>query len=45
MPRSILRLYEHLGERDKALADYRAALEIAPDYKDPQEGVRRLANN
>ena len=34
--------YEHLGERDKALADFKAAVEIDPGFKEAQEGVRRL---
>ena len=34
--------YEHLGERDKALADFKAALEIDPGFKEAQEGVKRL---
>jgi tetratricopeptide (TPR) repeat protein len=34
--------YEHLGEREKALADFRAAVEIDPGFKEAEEGVKRL---
>lgn len=34
--------YELLGDREKALADYRAALAIAPGFKEAQEGEARL---
>lgn len=33
--------FEHLGEREKALADYQSALAIQP-FQDAQEGVERL---
>ena len=34
--------YEHIGEADKALADFKAVLFIAPTHKEALEGVRRL---
>jgi tetratricopeptide (TPR) repeat protein len=39
-----LRALAHLdaGERDKAIADYRKALEIDPGYDPPREGLRSL---
>lgn len=37
--------YEHLGEREKALADFKAAAEIAPGFKEAVEGVKRLTRN
>ena len=37
--------YEHLGERDKALADFRAAVAIDPRFKEAEEGVKRLGQN
>jgi tetratricopeptide (TPR) repeat protein len=34
---------ERLGERGRALSDYQAALKMAPDNKNAQEGVKRLS--
>jgi Tfp pilus assembly protein PilF len=38
-------IYERLGERDKAIADYRQALSLAPNMKDAQDGQKRLGVN
>lgn len=37
--------YEHLGELDKARSDFRAALVIAPAFREAQEGLKRLGKN
>jgi Flp pilus assembly protein TadD len=34
--------YEHLGKRDQALADFRAAVALAPEYQDAKEAINRL---
>lgn len=34
--------YEQLGEEDKALADYEAALKLVPNYESAKEGIKRL---
>ena len=34
--------HEHLGERDLAIADFRAALVLAPDLVDARTGLNRL---
>ena len=36
------RSYEQLGQREKALADFEAALSNAPRFIDAQEGIKRL---
>jgi Flp pilus assembly protein TadD len=38
-------IYEKLGQRDKAIADYRQTLSVAPDTKLAQEGLKRLGTN
>jgi tetratricopeptide (TPR) repeat protein len=35
-------IHEKLGQRDKAIADYRAALKIDPAMKQAQDGLGRL---
>jgi tetratricopeptide (TPR) repeat protein len=35
-------IYEKLGQRDKAIADYRAALKLDPNHKSAQDGLNRL---
>jgi tetratricopeptide (TPR) repeat protein len=34
--------YEHLGQKDKAIADYKAALAFIPDYQAAVDGLKRL---
>lgn len=34
--------YENLGQKDKAIADYKAALAFIPDYKAALSGLKRL---
>jgi tetratricopeptide repeat protein 1 len=36
--------FEQLGNSEKALADFRSALELAPDFKDARDGVNRLTS-
>ncbi len=35
-------IYEKLGERDKAIADFRRALALEPNLKEPADGLIRL---
>ena len=35
--------YEGLGEREKALADFKAVLAQVPNYKPAQDGLKRLS--
>jgi tetratricopeptide (TPR) repeat protein len=37
--------YERLGEKDKALSDYRKALALRPQLKEARAGVSRLSQN
>ncbi len=34
--------HEHLGEKDKALADYKAALAYIPNYEPALDGIKRI---
>ncbi|MGH6969046.1 MAG: tetratricopeptide repeat protein [Stellaceae bacterium] len=35
-------IYEKLGKRDQAVADYRTALKLDPKMKEAQDGLKRL---
>jgi Flp pilus assembly protein TadD len=35
-------IYEKLGQRDKAIADYRQTLSLDPNMKSAQNGLKRL---
>ena len=37
--------YERLGERDKALADFKAAAAIVPSSKKIQDAIERLSKD
>ena len=35
-------IYERIGRRNGAIADYRAALKLQPKFKEAEEGLTRL---
>jgi Flp pilus assembly protein TadD len=42
---TLAEIHENLGQRDKAIADYRQALSLAPGMKEVQDGLTRLGAN